>query len=151
MEAFNMSHKMLLMVQCLIACPVFQPSRVHHQNTYPPILCCSTKTEYIYCIICAFQFRVSAVIVWFWIATGIEGKYMGWSQHEQLQCVSECHVCLCYTFHRSDNSNIWPQIPPESRSAPQCTQQPSLAHTWEKRVMWRKIWPKDGLKWPKIA
>ena len=45
MEAFNMSHKMLLMVQCLIACPVFQPSRVHHQNTYPPILCCSTKTE----------------------------------------------------------------------------------------------------------
>ena len=36
MEAFNMSHNILLMVQCLIAYatrPVFQPSRVHHQNT----------------------------------------------------------------------------------------------------------------------
>ena len=36
MEAFDMSHKILLVVQRLVAhstCPVFQPSRVHHRNT----------------------------------------------------------------------------------------------------------------------
>ena len=64
---------------------------------------------------------------WFWIAPGKGGKHMGWSEHEQLLCVAECHVCLCCTFHRSNNSNIWPQTPPDSRSAPQCTRSPSLA------------------------
>ena len=36
MEAFNMSHKILLVVQCLVAYPsrpVFQPSREHHRTT----------------------------------------------------------------------------------------------------------------------